>query len=252
MQNELFGLTGTLALAAALAISACSGSDDGGAATTGDAAGPTTNAGAVSTSDGASTSTTGSMSTAGTASSTGTMTSGGAGGTSGASLCMDAGTEVTSLCSTATLDMLSEAEEAQLCTDTGAYLAGALARASACKYHGIINAASSSSPTEEEMQAVCAQAEADCNADSSIAGPGENTLCSQIPESCPATVTEYSECVKAEAVAFDQAAAALVECSGLTFENLSSSYDVPMAAGEAAGCAALKTACPSFSVPYIN
>ena len=40
--------------------------------------------------------------------------------------------------------------------------------------------------------------------------------------------------------------------SALTFGNLSTVYDVPMAAGNAAGCMAVKTACPGYSLPYIN
>jgi hypothetical protein len=165
---------------------------------------------------------------------------------------MDGGTEVTSLCSSAPLDTLAEGEEAQLCSDTGVYVAANITRATGCKYLAILTAASSSSPTVEEMQGVCADTEANCNADSSVVGPGAGTLCSQIPASCAATVAQYSTCVVAEAVVFEERAAELVGCSELTFENLSSSYDVPVAAGEAEGCSELKSACPSLSVPYIN
>lgn len=181
-----------------------------------------------------------------------TGTTGGAGGTESAVACTDPGTDVTSICASATLDTLTAEEETQLCTDTGTYIAGAITRAAACKYYAIVTAASSSAPTEEEMQTVCSTAEADCNSNPSVMGPGANTLCSQIPDGCTATVEQYSACVTDEAVVFDQGAAALVGCSELTFENLATSYDVPTDAGDAPGCMPLKTACPSFTVPYIN
>lgn len=162
------------------------------------------------------------------------------------------GTAVTSLCGAAALNTLTSAEALQLCNDTSTYVAGSITRSTGCKYAAIIAAASNSSPTEAQLQASCAATENACNQDDSVTRPGENTLCSQIPPTCTATVEQYSSCIADEALLFEQGAAALISCSLLTFGNLSTAYDVPNAATEAAGCAALEAACPSFSLPYIN
>jgi hypothetical protein len=162
------------------------------------------------------------------------------------------GTAVTGLCGGAPLNTLTAAEAATLCTDTSAYIASAIGRANGCKYLGIIAAASNSAPSEEQLQAACSTSESACNEDASIAGPGANTLCGSVPPTCTATVEQYSTCVTGQAVVFDQGASELVSCSMLTFGNLSTAYDVPMAATAAPACMAIKTACPSFTLPYIN
>lgn len=255
MQNGFIVLAGALIFTSqTLAVVGCSGSDSDSDAPTTTTGGSTITSGTSSATTGAGPATTGAGSTT-TGGSTSTSTTGGATSTSttgGGPLCMDGGTDVTSLCSTAPLNALSDAEEMQLCTETGTYIEGALTRANACRYYAIVTSASSSAPTVEEMQGVCAQAESDCNLDPTVMGPGRKTLCSQIPDSCAGTIAEYSECVADQAVVFDQGAGELVPCSELTFENLSSSYDVPLAANEASGCTALKAACPSFTLPYVN
>jgi hypothetical protein len=162
------------------------------------------------------------------------------------------GTEVTGFCANAPLNALTAAEAVQLCTDTGAYVARSVSRAAGCKYVGIVNAASNSSPTEAELQAACSARETSCNQDTSVPLPGAGTLCGQIPATCVATIEQYSTCVKDEAVIFDQEAAGLVSCSMLTFGNLSTVYDVPNAASAAPSCMELKRACPNLSLPYIN
>jgi hypothetical protein len=162
------------------------------------------------------------------------------------------GTGVTNLCGAAPLNTLSAMESVQLCNDTSDYIASAIGRATGCKYVGIVAAASNSSPTEEQLQAACSVSEGACNQDATIAGPGANTLCGQIPPTCTATVEQYSACVTDEAELFDQGATELVSCSMLTFGNLSAAYDVPTAASAAPSCMAIKTACPNFSLPYIN
>ena len=164
----------------------------------------------------------------------------------------EGGTAVTGLCADAPLNALTDAEVSRLCTDTGAYIAGSITRATGCKYVAIIAAASNSSPTEEELQAACAGSEDSCNQDDTIMGPGGGTLCGQIPATCTATVEQYSACVMDEAVVFEQGASELVSCSMLTFGNLSTAYDVPTAASDAPTCMEIKMACPNFSVPYVN
>jgi hypothetical protein len=162
------------------------------------------------------------------------------------------GTAVTNLCGAAALNTLSMGEALQLCSDTSAFIASAIGRESGCKYLGIVAAASNSSPTEEQLQAACSVSEDACNEDATIAGAGANTLCGQIPPTCTATVEQYSACVTDEAELFDQEASELFSCSMLTFGNLSTVYDVPMAASAVPSCMTIKAACPSFTVPYIN
>lgn len=162
------------------------------------------------------------------------------------------GTEVTGLCGSAPLNALTAAQALQLCNDTSAYVVSAITRPTGCKYVAIVAAASNSSPTEAELQSACSAREAACTQDTTIMGPGAMTLCGQIPATCAATVEQYSACVMEEAVLFEQGASALISCSMLTFGNLSTVYDVPMAASAAPSCAAIKTACPNFSLPYIN
>ena len=162
------------------------------------------------------------------------------------------GTAVTSLCGAAALNTLTAAESSQLCSDTSAYVVAAIPRATGCKYQAIVAAASNSSPTEAQLQAACASTEATCNQDASVMGPGANTLCGQIPATCTATVAQYSTCVEDQAVVFAQEAGELTSCSTLTFGNLSTVYDVPNAANAAPSCMTLETACPNFTLPYIN
>lgn len=162
------------------------------------------------------------------------------------------GTEVTNFCGAAALNTLTASEASQLCTETGAYVTAAITRPTGCKYRAIVFAASNSSPTNEQMQATCAATESTCNQDSSIAGPGGNTSCGQIPATCAATIEQYSTCVIDQAVLFEQEAVELTSCSTLTFANLSTVYDVATAANAAPSCTALQTACPNFTLPYIN
>lgn len=162
------------------------------------------------------------------------------------------GTAVTALCGAAALATLTTEEATRLCSDTSAYVVGAISRATGCKYKAIVFAASNSSPTEAQLQAACASTESTCNQDASVMGPGANTLCGQIPPTCTASVEQYSACVEAQAVLFEQEANALTSCAMLTFGNLASVYEVPDAASAAASCMAIKAACPNFSLPYIN
>lgn len=162
------------------------------------------------------------------------------------------GTMVTNFCASAALNTLTAAEAVQLCTETGAFVTAAISRPTGCKFRAIVAAASTSAPTNEEMQAACAASEAACNDDPSVPGPGGETSCSQIPPTCTATIEQYSTCMVDQAAVFEQQANALTSCSALTFANLSTVYDVANAANTAPGCMALQTACPAFNLPYIN
>jgi hypothetical protein len=164
----------------------------------------------------------------------------------------EGGTAVTGLCADAPLNALTQAEQLQLCGDTAAYVTSIVDRAVGCKYVAIVTSASASAPTETEMRAVCAAKEMACNQDPSIKSAGALTQCSRVPPACTATVEQYSACVMDEAVVFEQGATALVGCSMLTLGDVTTLYEVPMNAISAPGCMAIKTACPTFNLPYID
>jgi hypothetical protein len=164
----------------------------------------------------------------------------------------EGGTAVTGLCADAPLNALTQAEQLQLCSDTAAYVTSIVDRAVGCKYVAIVTSASASAPTETEMRAVCAATEMACNQDPNVKSAGALTQCSGVPRACTATVEQYSTCVMDEAVVFEQGATALVSCSMLTLGDVTTLYEVPMDAISAPGCMAIKTACPTFNLPYIN
>jgi len=225
MQNGFIKRAGALVFAATAAVVGCASDDDGGDGP--GAAGAGGGDGAAGAGGGAAVSASGCTTTAG-------------------------GTAVTSLCAGAALNTLTAAESMKLCDDTTAYVEGSINRATGCKYVAIVGAASNSSPTEAQLQASCSSAEGTCNQDASTDGAGAKTLCGTIPATCTATVEQYSTCVVGEAALFEQGANALTSCSMLTFGNLSTVYDVPMAASESPSCMAVKMACPNFTLPYIN
>ncbi len=250
MRDRLEGRAGALVIVSVLGALGCGDYDP---APSGDAAG--SSAGNGGTAGGSGGSSSGSGGSGGSSSGSGGMAGAGGGpATSSASGCTRAegGTAVTSLCSSAPLNTLTQAEQVALCSDTAAYVTSVIDRPIGCKYVAIVASASSSAPTEAEMQAVCAAREMACNQDETVMGAGALTQCSGIPATCAATVEQYSACVIDEALVFEQEAGALVGCSMLTLANLSTLYEVPMAATNAPGCTALRTACPTFNLPYIN
>jgi hypothetical protein len=178
--------------------------------------------------------------------------SSGSAGSGTASTCTkdQGGTVVTGLCGDAPLNTLTPAEITQLCDDTNAYVGGSVSKQNACKYSALLDAASSSSPTEVELQAYCSDAENACNQDAASMGPG--ALCGQVPSTCSATVAQYSVCIVDETALFEQGVSELVSCSMMTFDDVTSIYDVSTDADDAAGCMALMTACPNYFPPYIN
>jgi hypothetical protein len=258
MKNGLIGLAGALGLVSTVAVASCSdySSGDNGAGGSGigqAGAGGSANAGSSGAGGGSS----------GTAGSGGSTGSGGSSGTAGGSsndedagvrsCTPDAGAgPVTGLCSSLALNTLSPLEESQLCNDTGAYFKRTISRARGCRFAAHKNAASSSAPTEEQLQASCTNVENTCGAD---AGPGPNLFasCSGVPATCTATIAQYTACVMDEAVLFEQGATSLVTCDMLTFANLANTATVASnAADQAQGCIAIKAACSGYFPPQID
>src|SRR6185295_2019282 len=187
MRNGLIGLAGALGLASTVAVASCSDYSSGDNGTGGTGVGQAGAGGSAAGSAGA----------------------GGAGNDedAGVRTCTpDAGAgAVTSLCNSLVLNTLSPLEESQLCDDTGAYFKRTISRPNGCRFSAHKNAASSSAPTEAQLQTSCTNAENACGAD---AGPGPNLFasCSGVPATCTATIAQYTACVVDETVLFEQGA----------------------------------------------
>jgi hypothetical protein len=186
MRNGLIGIVSGIALAA-MAAAACSSSNDGGKGGTG-----------------------GSTGNAGTTGAGGTSSGGGTGG--GAST-------VTTLDGSKAVNALSPAEVTQLCSDTYAYFGSAIPKATTCRWKGLSFGASSSAPTDAQLQSNCTNKETSCtqSADPWADNPG----CNDIPATCTATVAQYSTCISDEVTAFKQLVGGFPACSMLMRSNSS-------------------------------
>ena len=93
----------------------------------------------------------GSTGTGGTSSGGGTSGGGTGGGGNGST--------VTTISGTTALNALAPAEVAQLCDDTYAYFGSAIPKATTCRWRGLAYGASSSAPTDAQLQSNCASKE---------------------------------------------------------------------------------------------
>jgi len=167
----------------------------------------------------------------------GTSSGGGTGGSGpGAVTTLPGGTAV---------NALSPAEVTQLCNDTYAYFASAIAKATTCKWRGLAYAASSSAPSDAQVQTNCTGKETSCNGSDPWA---DNPGCNDIPTTCTATVAEYSTCIGDEATAFIQTVNGLKACATLTRADTPALFDV-MAAPPPASCMALMNKCADLYPP---
>jgi hypothetical protein len=215
MRNGFVGF----AIAMVLASVATNGCSNGGGS--GGTAGTTGSAG------------TGGGANAGTAGTTGNAGTGGGGG------------PVTTLSSGTAVNALSPAEVTQLCNDTYAYFGNAIAKATTCKWRGLAYAASSSAPSDAQVQSNCTSKETSCNQTDPWA---DNPGCNDIPSTCAATVGEYSACISDEAAAFTQTVNGLKTCATLTRADTAALFDV-MAAPPPASCMALMNKCADLYPP---
>jgi hypothetical protein len=179
----------------------------------------------------------GNSGTAGTTGTGGTS----AGGTGGSSA-----RTVTTLNGGTALNALMPAEVTQLCDDTYAYFASAIAKATTCKWKGLAFGASSSAPTDAQLQQNCTNKETSCQ---QVDNPWSDNLgCNEIPATCTATVAQYAACIADEVTAFIQLVNGFPVCAMLMRSNASEILNA-IAAEPPASCASLMNTCPDLYPP---
>jgi len=183
--------------------------------------------------------------TGGTAGSTGSGGTGGSssGGTGGGG---SGGSPVTTLSGTKALNALTAAEAMQLCDDSYAYFGTAIPKTTTCKWKGLAFGASSSAPTDAQLQSNCTSKESSCQ---QLSDPwADNPGCNELPATCTATVDEYSTCIRDEVTAFLQLVNGFPVCAMLARSNASDILTA-IAGSPPASCAALMNTCPDLYPP---
>src|SRR4029079_13323368 len=91
---------------------------------------------------------------------------------------------------------LAPAEVTKLCDDTYAYFGSAMPKATTCRWRGLAYGASSSAPTDAQLQSNCANKETSCQG---TADPwADNLGCNDIPSTCTRTGAPYSAVISDE------------------------------------------------------
>jgi len=215
MRNGLVGLA--MALATMAAASCSSG---GGTGATGGTTGGAGNTGSAGTSAGG-------------------TSAGGTGGGGGG------GSAVTTIGGTTAVNALTPTQVMQLCNDTYAYFGSAIPKATTCKWKGLSYAASSSAPSDAQVQTNCTSKETSCQGTDPWA---DNLGCNEIPSTCTATVAEYSACISDEVAAFIQTVGGLKTCAMLTRADTPALFEI-MAAPLPASCMSLMNKCADLYPP---
>jgi len=218
MRNGLIRLASALVLVST-AAAGCSGG--GGSGNTGGSTGSAGNSGGAGT--------TGAGGTSG----------GGTGGTGGGS------GAVTTINGTTAVNALTPAQATQLCDDTYAYFGSAIPKATTCKWKGLSYAASSSAPSDAQVQSNCTTKETSCQGTDPWA---DNLGCNDIPSTCTATVAEYSACISDEVASFIQTVNGLKTCAMLTRADTPALFEI-MAAPLPASCMSLMNKCADLYPP---
>jgi hypothetical protein len=180
--------------------------------------------------------------TGGTAGSTGSGGTGGSssGGTGGG------GSPITTLGGTRAINSLTAAEAEQLCNDSYAYFGTSIPKATTCKWKGLAFGASSSAPTDAQLQSNCTSKESSCQ---QLADPwADNPGCNELPATCTATVEAYSACIRDEVTAFLQLVNGFPMCAMLARSNASDILTA-IAGDPPASCGALMNTCPDLYPP---
>ena len=160
------------------------------------------------------------------------------------------GSSVTTISGSKPLNTLTLAESTQLCNDAIAYFKASITKSNSCKFSALVNAASTSSPTDAALQGNCAGMETSCNASDTM-GPGTATSCFPPPATCTATVEQYSTCISSGVASFNQNVSALPSCSTVRLADLSAIFAALEATYMPEGCV-LPTACADFFFPIAN
>jgi hypothetical protein len=182
----------------------------------------------------------------GSGGSAGSMGSGGSGGTSSGGTGGGGGTPVTTLSGSKALNTLTAAETEQLCNDSYAYFGTAIPKATTCKWKGLAFGASSSAPTDAQLQSNCSSKESSCQ---QVADPwADNPGCNELPASCTATVNDYSACIRDEVTAFLQLVNGFPMCAMLARSNASDILTA-IAGNPPASCGSLMDTCPDLYPP---
>jgi hypothetical protein len=180
----------------------------------------------------------------------GTSGSAGSGGGTSGGAGTGGGSSVTSISGSKPLNTLTAAESTQLCNDAIAYFKASITKSNSCKFSALVNAASTSSPTDAALQGNCSGMETSCNASATM-GPGAATSCFPPPATCTATVEQYSACISNGVASFNQNVSALPSCSAVRLADLSAIFAALEATYMPAGCV-LPTACADFFFPIAN
>lgn len=173
---------------------------------------------------------------------------GGSGGTSGGGTGGGGGSAspVTTLSGTKAVNALTPAEATQLCDDSYAYFGTSIPKATTCKWKGLAFGASSSAPTDAQLQSNCSSKESSCQ---QLSDPwADNPGCNELPASCTATVNDYSACIRDEVTAFMQLVNGFPMCAMLMRSNASDILTA-IAGAPPASCAALMNTCPDLYPP---
>jgi hypothetical protein len=172
----------------------------------------------------------------------GSPSNGGAGG-QGVGGGGGAATSFTTLSSSKAVNALTPTEVTQLCNDTYAYFGSAIPKATTCKWKGLSYAASSSAPTQAQLQQGCTNKETACQPTDPWA---DNLGCNDIPTTCTATVAQYTACISAEVAAFIQTVNGLASCATLT--DTAPVFDAQTSAPPPS-CVSLNDVCPDLYPP---
>lgn len=161
------------------------------------------------------------------------------GGTAGIS----ENTSITQLSGTQTVGSLSATDAIKLCNDTYAYFGKALSQADLCKWAGLTHGVSSLASSDATLQNSCKTQENSCLQAGAVVA-----ACDSVPGDCDVTVAQYSECVAAQAQAFNEAVNGLPGCATVTLSDLPGVWaygtaDLP------ATCTAITEKCPTFNIP---
>jgi non-reducing end alpha-L-arabinofuranosidase len=170
--------------------------------------------------------------------------SGGAGGSSGKGGAAGGSTTpaVTDIDGSKTIGSLSPTDAAKLCSDTNAYFGKVLSQADLCKWAGLAYGVSSAA-SDSNLQRNCKSQESSC-----LQASAADAKCSPIPASCSATVSQYSDCIVAEAAAFNRALGALPGCATVTVSDLSGVWDY-MTSDPPEACVQITNKCPGYDIP---